>query len=79
MTFHWNETYFLEKFPVWIYLTSKLSKIAQIEVFRHFLDFASLVFLDFAHNDGLQFASPVSVFLFEILKVMLSCSGIIKD
>ena len=54
-------------------------KIAQIEVFRHFLDFASLVFLDFAHNDGLQFASPVSVFLFEILKVMLSCSGIIKD
>ena len=26
-------------------------KIAQIEVFDHFLDFASLVFLDFAHND----------------------------
>ena len=26
-------------------------KIAQIEVFGHFLDFASLVFLDFAHND----------------------------
>ena len=24
---------------------------AQIEVFGHFFDFASLVFLDFAHND----------------------------
>ena len=27
-------------------------KIPQIEVFGHFLNFASLVFLDFAHNDG---------------------------
>ena len=43
-------------------------KIAQIEVFGHFLDFASLVFLDFARNDRwawclvsfLQFADPVS-------------------
>ena len=26
-------------------------KNAQVEVFGHFLDFASLVFLDFAHND----------------------------
>ena len=26
-------------------------KIAQIEVFGHFLDFASLVFFDFAHNN----------------------------
>ena len=26
-------------------------KIAQIEGFGHFLDFASLVFLDFAHSD----------------------------
>ena len=47
-------------------------KIAQIEVFGHFLDIASLVFLDFAHNDRwawclvvfLQFAGPVNVFLF---------------
>ena len=47
-------------------------KIAQIEVFRHFLDFALLVFLDFPHNDRcawclvvfLQFAGPVNVFLF---------------
>ena len=47
-------------------------KIAQSEVFDHFLDFASLVFLDFAHNDRwawclvvfLQFAAPVNVFLF---------------
>ena len=47
-------------------------KIAQIDVFGHFVDFASLVFLDFAHNDRwawclvvfLQFAGPVNVFLF---------------
>ena len=26
-------------------------KIAQIEAFRHFLDFALVVFLDFPHND----------------------------
>ena len=47
-------------------------KIAQIEVFGHFLDFASLVFLDFAHNHRwtwclvvfLQFAGPVNAFLF---------------
>ena len=26
-------------------------KIAQTDVFGHFLDFASLVFLDFAYND----------------------------
>ena len=46
-------------------------KIAQIVVFGHFLDFASLVFLDFAHNDRwawylvvfLQFAGPVNAFL----------------
>ena len=45
-------------------------KIAQIEVFGHFLDFASSVFFDFAHNDRwtwclvifLQFAGPVNVF-----------------
>ena len=37
-------------------------KVAQIEVFRHFRDFASLVFLDFAHNDGwaLCLVGPVS-------------------
>ena len=49
-------------------------KIAQIEVFGHFLDFPSLVFLDFAHNDRsawclvvfLQFAGPVNVFLLSL-------------
>ena len=47
-------------------------KIAQIEVFGHFLDFALLVFLDFAHNNRwarcvvvfLQFAGPVNVLSF---------------
>ena len=47
-------------------------KITQIEVFGHFLDFTSSVFLDFAHNDRWawclvafeQFAGPVNVLLF---------------
>ena len=47
-------------------------KVAQIEIFGHFFNFASLVFLDFAHNDRwvlclvafLQFAGPVIIFLF---------------
>ena len=49
-------------------------KNAQIEVFGHFLDFASSVFFDCAHNDRwawylvvfLQFAGPVNAFLFFI-------------
>ena len=53
--------------------TRNRQKIAQIEVFGHFLDFASLVFLDFGHNDRwawclvvfLQFSGPVNVFLFD--------------
>ena len=72
MTFNLNENYFSEKFAIRRYLTSKSSKIAQIEIFGHFLDFASLVFLGFAHNDRwawclvvfLQFAGPVNIFLF---------------
>ena len=48
------------------------TKSAQTEVFGHFLDFALLVFFDFAHNDRwtwclvvfLQFAGTVNVFLF---------------
>ena len=49
-----------------------LQKIAQIEVFGHFLDFTSLLFLNFTYNDRWawclvvfsQFADPVNVFLF---------------
>ena len=49
-----------------------LQKIAQIEVFGHFLDFTSLLFLNFTYNDMWawclvvfsQFADPVNVFLF---------------
>ena len=71
MAFTLNETYFSGKFAIWRYLTSKSSKIAQVEVFGHFLDFAPLVFLDFGHNDWcawclvvfLQFTGPVNVFL----------------
>ena len=71
MTFNLNETYFSEKCATWRYLTSKSSKKnAQIEVFGHFIDLASLVFHDFAHSDMwawclvvfLQFAGPVKVF-----------------
>ena len=45
MTLNLNGTYFPD---IW---TRNRQKIAQIEVFGHFLDFASLVFLDFAQND----------------------------
>ena len=59
-------------------------KIAQTEVFGHFLDFTSLVFLDFAHIDRwawclvvfLQFADPVNVFsLLEILMLVVQIDG----
>ena len=60
-----------------------LKKNAQIEVFGHFLDFASLVFLDFPHNDSwawclvvfLQFAGPVNVFLFRFTLLILDLSS----
>ena len=52
MNFNLSETNFSEKLAISRYLTSNSSKkIVQIETFSHFLDFASLVFLDFAHND----------------------------
>ena len=66
---------------IWRYLISKSSKkVAQIEVLGHFLDFESLVFLDFPHNDKwawylvvfLQFTGPVNVFLFHV-KSSFSC------
>ena len=72
MTFNLNGTYFLETFAIWKYLTSKsFKKSVRIAVFGNFLDFASLGFLDFAHNGRwtwclvvfLQFASPVNVFV----------------
>ena len=71
MTFNLNESYSSEKFAIWRYLTSKSSKNCPNEVFGHFLDFASLVFFDFAHNNRwawclvafLQFTGPVNAFL----------------
>ena len=72
MTINLNETYFSEKKlqfgDIWL---RNLKKIVQIEVFGHFLNISSLVFLDFAHSDRwawclvifLQFAGPVNVFL----------------
>ena len=85
ITFNLNETYFSEKFAIWRYLTSKSSKNCPIKDFGHFLDFALLVFLDFAHNDRwawclvvfLQFAGPVNVFLF-FFWVWISCFWIIQ-
>ena len=76
MTFNLSETYFSEKFPIGEYLTSKLSKKCPNWGFGHFLDFASLVFVDFAHNDSwtwclvvfLQFTGPDNVFLFLITR-----------
>ena len=65
-------------------------KFAQSEVLGHFLDFPSLVFPDFAHNDRwawclivfLQFAGPDNVFLFSnmILGALKACEyGILKS
>ena len=70
MTFNLNENYFSEKIAIWRYLTSKSSKIAQIEVFGHFLDFALSVFLDRWTRClvvFLQFTGSVNVFLFQNL------------
>ena len=66
-TFNLNETYFSEK-NCNLEISRNCQKFAQIEVIGHFLDFASLVFLDFARNDRwtwclvafLQFSGPVS-------------------
>ena len=61
-----------------------LQKIAQTGDFGHFLDFALLAFLDFAHKDRwaslvvfLQLAIPVNVFLFlcKILHTYYSLSN----
>ena len=51
-TFNLNEAYWRYLTSKWRYLTSKSPNIVQIEAFGHFLDFASLVFLDFAQLGG---------------------------
>ena len=51
MTFSLNETYFQKNLQFRYIRPRNRQKIAQIEVFGHFLNFALLVFLDFAHND----------------------------
>ena len=61
-------------------------KIAQFDVFGHFLDFASLLFFDFAYNGRwtwcllvfLQFAGPVNVFLFYISLIYCEINEIEK-
>ena len=74
LQFEWNQFFrkiFSLEGHIW---PRKSQKVAQIEVFGYFLDFVSLVFLNFAHNDRwawclvvfLQFAGPVNVFLFFI-------------
>ena len=52
MTFNLSETYFSEKIAIRDIWPRNRQKIAQTEVFVYFLDYASLVFLDFAHDDG---------------------------
>ena len=46
-------------------------KIAPIEVFGHFLDFASLVFIG-GHDDFSQFTGPFNVFLFYTFFVVVA-------
>ena len=72
MTFNLNETYFSQNLQFRDIWPQNCKKNAEIEVFGHFLDFASLVFLDFAHNDRwawrlvafLRFDGPANVILF---------------
>ena len=72
MTFNLNETYFSEKFPIWRYLTLKSLKNCPNWGFGRFLDFASLVFLDFTHMIG---GHDVYLFLYySPVQSMYSCS-----
>ena len=81
------KTIFQKKLQIGHILPRNRLNIAQIEVFGHFLEFASysnlhtrLAFLDFAHNDRwawclvvfLQFAGSVNVFLFIDVKGNIS-------
>ena len=70
--FNFNEPIFQKNLQFGDITPRHRQKNSKIEVFGHFMDFASLDFLDFAHNDRLawclvnflQFAGPVNVFLF---------------
>ena len=67
----WMKTIFQKNLQFGDIWPRNRQKIAQIEVFGHFLNFASLVFLLFAHSDRwtwcpvvfLQFFGPINVFL----------------
>ena len=85
MTFNLREIYFSKNLQFVDISPRNRWKISQIKVFGHFLDFGSLVFLDFAHNDRrawclvvfLQLAGPVNVFLFCFLsKWKSNCNAI---
>ena len=80
VTFNLSETYFSKRIcNLEIFDLEIVKKTAQIEVFGHFLDFASLVFLDFADNNRwawfqvvfLQFVGPVNLFLFFMYFVLI--------
>ena len=76
MTFNLNEIYFSEKFEIWRYLTST-SKNWPNWGFDRFLEFPSLVYLDFAHDHRwawflvvfIQFAGIQFYVFFFILKI----------
>ena len=71
MTFNLNETYFQKNLQFGDIWPRNRQKIAQIEVFGNFLNFALLVFLAFAQNDKrtwclvvfLQFIALANIFL----------------
>ena len=71
MTFNLNETYFSEKFTIWRYLTSKLSKNCPNWLFGHFQWAWCLVIF-------LQFAGPVNVFLFLSIFTLIDGSRLAK-
>ena len=80
MTSNLNEIWFSENFQFWDIWPQNCQKFAQIEVFGHFLNFALLVFLHFAHNDRwawclfvfLQFAGQC-IFCILVIVVFEKC------
>ena len=77
MAFNLNETYFSKNllFEV-IWPRNCQKRIAQIEGFGHFLYLASVVFLDFPHND--RWAWCLVVFYNSLVQSMHSCFFVVN-
>ena len=71
---------FLKKILIWRYSRKSLQISPKSDTLGHFINLASFVFLDFAHNDRwvwcvvvfLQFVGPGNVFLFDLKRLFPS-------